>query len=95
MKPITDAYISIHGECPSRYREMARPLWHMNKAMFTSGWACALAWKEEQVDFCPECGEDLEYPKSHSGTYICRNCIEQDEMLEIEEDILYQQEELR
>ena len=65
MKHITDAYIQVHGECPDSGQDLI-DYWHNEKQYFTSGWACALAWKEEQ-----------------------------DEMLEIEEDVLYQQEELR
>ena len=47
MKHITDAYIQVHGECPSRGYD-AIAVWNLRLAMFRSGWACALAWKEEQ-----------------------------------------------
>ena len=35
---------------------------------------------EDEKDFCPECGEDLEYPKTQLGTYICWNCSKVDRL---------------
>ena len=45
MDEVTRAYIKVHGEL----RE-GISYWHHNKQMFESGWACALAWMEEQEE---------------------------------------------
>ena len=85
MKHITDAYTRVHGEWIDGNLSIATYL--ANQDYFRSGWACALAWKEEQEDeICDMCGAGLD----NTGCCTNNNC----EMLEIEKDVLYQQKEI-